>query len=218
MPKQFALLGGASVLARTVSCFEQHPGVDRIIIAVHPEWIDDAVFIVKQHGFKKVTGVIAGGSTRQESSAAAVTASGINDEDILLIHDAARPFVSFELISNVIKAASEYGAAVPALKATDTVIETDSSGKIIRYPDRAGILLCQTPQGFRRKIIVQALEAAGKTGNNASDDSGLVFAAGGTVVPVAGDPRNIKITLADDFPAAELILKNGYDFLLDSEK
>jgi len=148
-----------------------------------------------------VTAVIEGGERRQDS-----VRNGLRfvdpSHDLVLIHDAARPFVSRGLVCRTAKAAYRHGAAVPAVPVTDTVKIVDRRGWVRETPSRDSIRAAQTPQAVRRALLMRAYQSS--KGQDATDDVQLVERAGGRVVAVEGDPRNIKLTTREDLRRAEL--------------
>ena len=212
IPKQFIELSGVPLIIRTLREFDGHPAVDSITVAVPPESIRDTREISERYGIGKLAKVVAGGATRQQSSFIAVNSLNCSDDDIVLIHDAARPFAGADLISRVIEAAGREGAAEPAIPVTDTVFAVSPEGKIISVPDRKGLVLSQTPQGFRFRIIMDAHEKGAARGIAADDDISLVVKNGGNAVLVKGSAVNIKITDRMDFIIAEALLKSRADF------
>jgi 2-C-methyl-D-erythritol 4-phosphate cytidylyltransferase / 2-C-methyl-D-erythritol 2,4-cyclodiphosphate synthase len=201
VPKQLLDVAGHSMLARSVHAFDRHPDVDDVIVALPVDLVDGARSIVG-----KVVGPIkfvAGGASRQDSVARAFEL--VEDRtDIVLVHDAARPFVSEELITRAIDAAAAHGAAIAAVPATDTVkrVTSDSTPPIIvETLHRDAIYLAQTPQAFRRAVLQEAV-ALGRSGVVATDEAGLAERVGHTVRIVQGDRGNVKITTAEDLDRA----------------
>jgi 2-C-methyl-D-erythritol 4-phosphate cytidylyltransferase/2-C-methyl-D-erythritol 2,4-cyclodiphosphate synthase len=201
VPKQLLDLGGQSMLARSVSAFDRHPGVADVIVALPAALVDEARGMVG--GMTGPIRFVAGGASRQDSVARAFDL--VSDEiDVVLVHDAARPFVSAEVITRAIDAAAAHGAAIAAVPATDTIkrVTPDAAGPIIvETLRREAIYLAQTPQAFRRAILRDAV-ALGRTGVEATDEAGLAEQAGHAVRIVEGDRGNVKITTAADLETA----------------
>jgi 2-C-methyl-D-erythritol 4-phosphate cytidylyltransferase/2-C-methyl-D-erythritol 2,4-cyclodiphosphate synthase len=199
VPKQLLQIGDRSILERSVAAFAGHDRVNDVIVvlppalaAAPPSWLiaDDVR-------------VVAGGARRQDSVANAFDRV-VPESEVILVHDAARPFVSPELISRSIDAAAEHGAAIAALPASDTVKRVEGEGTrtvIVETIPRARVYLAQTPQAFRREILGAAI-ALGRTGVDATDEAMLAEQAGHRVHVVDGDPANVKITTARDLDAA----------------
>lgn len=197
VPKQLLDIGGQPILRRSVEAFLSHPRVTEVIVALPaslaaspPEWLRPAR-------------VVSGGATRQASVANAFDA--VSDRcEVVLVHDAARPFVSAETISRTIDGAVAHGAAIAAVAVTDTikrVADGDEAGVIVETLPRERIYLAQTPQAFRRDVLGEAV-ALGRGGVEATDEAALAERAGHHVHIVNGEPSNVKITTAADLEAA----------------
>jgi len=214
-PKQLLTLGGRPILARSVDAFAACDLISEIVIAL-PADLAGSPPSYLQRGDKPVI-VVNGGDERRASVANAF--ARISDRaDIVVIHDAARPLVTDQLIRQTVQAAAESGAAIAALRAHDTVKQTDGNGTITATLPRERIYLAQTPQAFRRSVLRDALNLGG----DATDEAMLAERAGHAVRVVDGDPRNLKITTPDDLTMAEhlagapaqahaLRIGNGYD-------
>jgi 2-C-methyl-D-erythritol 4-phosphate cytidylyltransferase len=149
----------------------------------------------------------AGGKTRRESAGAGVLSADA-DVSLILIHDAARPFVSEALIDRVLEAASRTGAALPVLPVVDTIKRTEG-GRIVETVERSGLGLAQTPQGFDSSLIRELHAEAARTSASASDDVALCEMEGHPIAVVEGDPWNLKITTAADLALAEWLVESG---------
>jgi 2-C-methyl-D-erythritol 4-phosphate cytidylyltransferase len=161
--------------------------------------------IVKAHNFDKVTQVVAGGKERQDSVRLALAAVG-NDADIVLVHDAVRPFLTIQMVEDVIKAARATGAAIIALPMRDTVKEVRADHVIQRTVDRKPLWLAQTPQAFRKDWLQEAHRKAQAEGIVATDDAYLLEGMGHSVTVVEGSGENIKVTRPEDMIIGEAIL------------
>ena len=208
-PKQLVAIGGWSMLERSVATFLAHPAVSEVVVALPKELADDPPPYLR--GAAKPLRVVVGGDRRQDSVAIAFRA--VSDRsDVIVIHDAARPFVSADLITKTIAAAAESGASLAAMQARDTVKRTVGSADARHYRSitetlpRESIFLAQTPQAFRRDVLRDAL-ALGDSDAEATDEAALAERAGHTVRVVDGETSNIKITTPDDVPAAEAIAR-----------
>ncbi len=210
--KQFTELDGTPILIHTLRKFAAVAAVREIWIALRENEIaefrarlgNDAKDVLK----KKVEFVI-GGEHRQQSVENALNALAADADDIVLVHDAVRPFVTGEIIEEVIEAAAKYGAAIAGLPAIDTVkqVERTAEGALIKATiPRAGIVLAQTPQGFRYGVIKKAFDEASADGFLGTDEASLVERSGHDVAVVMGSPRNIKITAPPDMELAEFYL------------
>ena len=201
-PKQLLDLGGQSILARSVAAFDSHPAISDIVVVLPP---DLAAAGAQAHIGRTARPVlvVAGGARRQDSVANAFAAVDPSAE-IVLIHDAARPFVSTAIIDRTIEAAAAHGAAIAGVEASDTVkrVERHAHGAlIIETIPRDRVFLAQTPQGFRREVLADAV-ALGRSGVEATDEAALAERAGHPVHVVAGEAGNVKITTEEDLVTA----------------
>jgi 2-C-methyl-D-erythritol 4-phosphate cytidylyltransferase/2-C-methyl-D-erythritol 2,4-cyclodiphosphate synthase len=200
-PKQLLPLQGLTLLQRSVDAFLAHGSVDELVVALPADVAANPPDYLR--GTAKPVRIVVGGVRRQDSVANAFHAVAPASE-VILIHDAARPFVSADLIDRTIAAAAVHGAAIAALGVTDTVKRTGGAGDdrvIVETIPRQDIVLAQTPQGFRRDVLAAAL-ALGESSGDATDEAMLAERAGYAVRVVSGDPANVKITTAEDFEAA----------------
>jgi len=222
--KQYLLLDSLPVLVHTVKAFQESDAIDEIIMAVPP---DDLVCIrqdlIETYALSKVTGVVAGGNERQDSVKNCLTA--IDDQcDLVVIHDAVRPFVTEELIGRVIRTAAATGAAVAGVKVKDTVKAVKPDNIISATVPRDNLWLTQTPQAFQFDILKEAYRRAGEEKFFGTDDASLVERMGKEVTMVESSYENIKITTNDDMSIADALMKKrkktGYrtGFGYDSHK
>lgn len=209
VPKQMLSIGGQSVLERSVGLFLAHPEVDELIVALPAE------FVAAPPPYLRVASkpirLVAGGSRRQDSVQNAFNAIDEASE-LVVIHDAARPFASPGLISRTIAAAAESGAALAAMPARDTVKRatgTDTAFVSETIP-RESVYLAQTPQAFTRRVLKEAL-ALGETGPDATDEAALAERAGHPVRLVEGEQTNIKLTTPEDLPVVDAIARRNAD-------
>jgi 2-C-methyl-D-erythritol 4-phosphate cytidylyltransferase/2-C-methyl-D-erythritol 2,4-cyclodiphosphate synthase len=200
VPKQLLDVAGQSMLARSVRAFDMHPEVHDIIVALPAELVDDARSRVGE--VKGGIVFVAGGTTRQDSVARACDRVS-HASDVVLVHVAARPFVTPGVISRAIAGAAAYGAAIAAIPVTDTVKRVTGGEVIAETLPRDAIFLAQTPQAFTRRVLGDAV-ALGRAGVDATDEAGLAEQAGHPVRIVAGDADNVKITTAADLEAARV--------------
>lgn len=203
-PKQFLPLRDKPIILWSLEKFSAIPEINEIIVVTPLEYISQTREMTTEYKAKSIC-VIAGGETRQQSSYNAICSTNFNDDDILVFHDAVRPFVSKGVILKCIRETEEYGAAGVYVKAIDTVAEIKDS-MVQSIPDREDLYYAQTPQSFQYRIIRHAHDIA-LSGNvsNASDDVSLVLDAGYGVRAVEGDYRNIKITTPFDYDIAQSI-------------
>ena len=206
VPKQFLSIGGEPLIVQCLRVLQAAPVIDQIILAVPSvdvEYCENE--IVVRHRFTKVTKVVAGGAERQDSVRYAL-AQVPSNADIVLIHDAVRPFVTQRMIEEVVAAAKKEGAAIVALPMRDTVKQVRMDGMIERTVDRTPLWLAQTPQAFRRDWIEAAHKKGHEEGVRATDDSFLVEWLGYSVSVVEGSGENIKVTRPEDMVIGEAIL------------
>jgi len=202
VPKQFRRLGGRSLLEHSLAALARHPRIDEVVVALPAGHVDPPPPCVSAPWPCPVRAV-AGGARRRDSVARAFAHVSAGS-DVVLVHDAARPFVSAALIDRMIDAVAGGGAAVPAVRAHDTVKRGVSRAGAIVVAEtlpRETVYLVQTPQAFARAELARAFAAAGD--DDATDEAGLVERTGGTVRLVDGETGNVKITTADDLQAAE---------------
>src|SRR5271163_3441071 len=212
--KQFKELAGVPILVHTLRKFAAAPKVHEIIVALRKDEIDGfRAQLEKQYPeiLSKRLKLVEGGEHRQDSVANALAHTAADGEDIVLVHDAVRPFVTPEIITNVIDAAHKHGAAIAGWPAVDTVkqVERTAEGALIKATiPRASVVMAQTPQGFRYSILKKAFDDAVADGFLGTDEASLIERAGLPVVVVMGSARNIKITTPADMELAEFYLKH----------
>lgn len=201
--KQFAPLAGRPVVDWAIEAFARHPQIDELVIVLPDESRAEEI----KSRWSKVKAVVRGGKERQDSVSRGLEA--VSPEiSIVLVHDGVRPLVKAELISRVIEASCEEGAAIPVLPMEDTV-KMAEGGIIIRTINREQLFRAQTPQGFRKKLLEEAFAQARKDGYYGSDEASLVERIGGRIKIVPGDRTNIKITRPEDLKMAEVWLNEG---------
>jgi 2-C-methyl-D-erythritol 4-phosphate cytidylyltransferase / 2-C-methyl-D-erythritol 2,4-cyclodiphosphate synthase len=204
-PKQFVDLDGRTMLRRSVDAFDRHPLVDALVVVLPADLVASADAIVG--ATERPCQAVAGGARRQDSVASGLRAMP-DHVDVVLVHDAARPFVGAGVIARVIEGVASFDAVVPAVLARDTVKRVVSGQAISETLRRDEIWLAQTPQGFRREVLAEAV-ALGQGGVEATDEAMLVERAGRRVVVVEGEAGNVKITTPDDLQAARARLAAG---------
>jgi 2-C-methyl-D-erythritol 4-phosphate cytidylyltransferase/2-C-methyl-D-erythritol 2,4-cyclodiphosphate synthase len=198
-PKQFLEIGGRTLVARSVAIFDTHPRIDALVVVLPPDSVGRGGELAGVTSRPCV--FTAGGALRQDSVANGLAAMPA-DIDVVLVHDAARPFASAALIDRVLDGVAASGAAVPAVPARDTIKRMDlATRRVAATIPREEIWLAQTPQGFRRDILESALamRASGAVG---TDEAMLAERAGHQVAIVDGEETNVKITTAEDLDAA----------------
>jgi 2-C-methyl-D-erythritol 4-phosphate cytidylyltransferase/2-C-methyl-D-erythritol 2,4-cyclodiphosphate synthase len=207
IPKQFRRIAGETLLERALSVFAEASDVTFVQPVIRPNDVD---LVRRLTRGMNVLEPVAGGATRQASVRAGLEALVSCTPDIVLVHDAARPFASASLITRAIEAAEKTGAAIPALPVTDTVKRIDNAGTIEATLDRNSIRLVQTPQAFAFPVLFDAHRRALAQGrDDFTDDAALAEWAGIKVSVFAGEPGNIKFTTPEDFARAEAIQSAG---------
>jgi 2-C-methyl-D-erythritol 4-phosphate cytidylyltransferase/2-C-methyl-D-erythritol 2,4-cyclodiphosphate synthase len=221
-PKQYRSIGGRAVIAHTLAAFAEHKRIDMVVVAIHPD--DEALFEAARSGIGGDIRTVHGGTTRQESVRLALEALRQASPDIVLIHDAVRPFVDGELIERVVATAAEGVGALPALAVSDTLKRGAGDGSVEETVKRDGLFAAQTPQGFPYQSILKAHAMATKDGrSNFTDDAAIAEWTEMPVRIVEGSPDNVKLTWARDIALADQRMRsaglsfpdvrtgNGYD-------
>jgi 2-C-methyl-D-erythritol 4-phosphate cytidylyltransferase/2-C-methyl-D-erythritol 2,4-cyclodiphosphate synthase len=219
VPKQYRKIAGTPVVRPTLSAFSSHPHIDLVQPVIHPD--DEDLFRAASGGLKNLLEPVAGGATRQTSVHAGLQALQGCAPEIVLIHDAARPFLSCALISRAIEAARTHGAAVPGVAVADTVKKIDQAAVVTETLDRSQLRMVQTPQAFAFTLIADAHQRAAAAGReDFTDDAALAEWAGHRVLMFEGEAGNVKLTTNEDFARAELLsaaaladvrIGNGFD-------
>jgi 2-C-methyl-D-erythritol 4-phosphate cytidylyltransferase len=199
--KLLAPLAGRPLLVHTLAAFQECEAVQRVVLVMAADRLEEGRELVRAHGFDKVAAVCAGGERRQDSVRAGLEALG--PCEWVAVHDGARPLVTARLIEEGLAAARETGAAICAVPVSDTIKEVTASGEVERTVERKGLWLVQTPQVFRYDLLLEAHRAARI---EATDDAALVEAMGGRVRVYMGSPRNIKVTTPEDLALAEALV------------
>lgn len=203
-PKQFLSLDGVPIFIHTLRKFARSAAVDAIYLGVRPEEMERVRQHLASERLAKPVELVSGGATRHETVAKALEAAPPETE-VVLVHDAVRPFVELEMISRVAEAASRHGAAILGVPSVDTVKQVERHTILGTLP-RERIVLAQTPQGFRYPILRDAFTHASAEGFQGTDESSLVERLGTNVTVLMGSDRNIKITKPSDLALARLYL------------
>ena len=203
--KQFYELGGVPVLVHTIKNLSASNEINEIIVVSHLDEIDYCKKIVEEYGLAKVSDIIAGGATRQESVAKGLELVS-KDVGYVLVHDGVRPFVTEDMVSAVIKSAMTNGAAIAGANVSDTLKQV-KDGVVIKTVARDNVIRSQTPQCFRYDILRAAIKKARLDDFQGTDEASLVERIGLDVHIVEGSPANIKITTPDDLAVATALLK-----------
>ncbi len=210
-PKQLLELAGRTILEHSLRAFHEHPQVDEVLVVMAPGHLGAAEELAAR--YPRTSAVLEGGETRSDSTRAALMHLGDGDR-LVLVHDAARPLVSAQVITDCLAGLREHPAVLVAVPATDTIVEVGSDETVRDVPARAGLWRVQTPQGFRCDVLRAAYAAAAADPDFvATDDASVVFRylPDHTVGVVAGEERNIKVTTPLDLRLAEALLDSDDD-------
>jgi 2-C-methyl-D-erythritol 4-phosphate cytidylyltransferase / 2-C-methyl-D-erythritol 2,4-cyclodiphosphate synthase len=223
VPKQYLRFGGRSTLSYALRAFIDHPLVHRIVTVIHPDDQDAFHSAVPEFDEALRSGRLAsafGGATRQSSVSEGLEALALTNPDVVLVHDAARPFISMDLVTRAIEAAEKYGAAVPLLPVVDTINQLGADGRLSGTVDRSAMRVVQTPQAFKFAPLLDAHRAAKKANRlDFTDDGSLVEWRGQKIGGFTGEPEAFKLTIQADIRRAEQIVEQmlesrcatGYD-------
>jgi 2-C-methyl-D-erythritol 4-phosphate cytidylyltransferase len=209
--KQFREISGIPIIIHTLRRFEECSAVGETTVVLPEAEREEFLSLSGKYGLRKLARAVAGGETRAHSVWNGLSSLGaVGDSDVAAVHDGVRPFVTPEEIDRVVREAEEFGAAILAAPATDTIKEADGP-RVLRTLERARLWHAQTPQCFRLGLLRRAYEAALADGRaaGATDDSALVERLGVEVRIVEGGPDNIKVTTPRDFALAELIVQSS---------
>ncbi|MBK7104075.1 MAG: 2-C-methyl-D-erythritol 4-phosphate cytidylyltransferase [Ignavibacteriae bacterium] len=206
IPKQYVKVLGKEIIVYTLEIFQNCDNIDEIIIPADKNYFNLLFELKEKYNFTKVTKIIEGGKERQDSVYNGLISKKFNDDDLILVHDAARPLLSTKLLLTSLNEAQKFDSIVVAIKARDTLISGNEFVK--NYKDRSKIYYAQTPQIFRYKIILDAFEIARKNNFTATDESMLVKNAGFDVKIVNGEFTNFKITENSDLDIVKKLIEN----------
>lgn len=207
--KQFLSIGGAPIFVHTIRRFAAAASISEILVAVRESDQADVAALLAEESFSKPVRVVIGGDNRQESVKNALAAVA-DDVEIVAVHDAVRPFVTTELIDQVVEQAQRDGAVILGVPAVDTVKRVDQRIVHATLP-RETIMLAQTPQAFHTDLLRQAYAAAERDGFAGTDEASLIEHMGHDVHVMMGSARNIKITRPSDLQLAQFYLENPED-------
>jgi len=190
-PKAFARLGDLPLVAESLRRLDDSDWIDGIVVAAPPDWEEPCIVLAEEIGAGKVSAVVTGGETRAASVRAAL-AEVPDDALVVIVHDAARPLVSDDVIGRVLAPLSDgYDGAVPVVPVSDTVKRV-RGGEVVETVDREGLVVTQTPQAFLAAALRRAAAGEG------TDCASLVESQGGRIKAVEGDPRLLKVTSRED--------------------
>lgn len=207
--KPYLILGDRPILAHTLGALSRCEAIEEIVVVVSRAGMEICQQeVIGKYDLGKVRKLVGGGPTRSDS-----VYNGLKEVDrsfeLVLIHDGTRPFVTEDMVNHVVKGAANFGACIPAVRLTPTIKEVRDDLEVARTLARARLWAVQTPQAFRRDLILEAYEAAGKERGLAPDDSMLVERLGYKVKVIEGSSANIKITTPEDLVVAEALLKQN---------
>ena len=208
IPKQFIEVNNIPIIVRTIKLFDTIEKIDSIVLPVHTEWISYTKDLVEKFDCKKVKEITIGGRERQDSVYTGLNSEVVKDTDLVLIHDAVRPFASKKLINKLIEVADDCGAAIPIIKTSDSVKQIDNRELVLKTLDRNHIGLVQTPQAYWTSLAIEAYKKAAIANYYGSDTSSLVEFIGYKVKYVEGEVNNIKITSPLDLELAAILTSN----------
>jgi 2-C-methyl-D-erythritol 4-phosphate cytidylyltransferase len=203
-PKQFLSLEGVPIFVHTLRKFVASEDIDQIFLGLRAEDTERAQREIDREHFAKPVRLVAGGASRQETVARALAEAPPTTE-LVVVHDAVRPFIELDMIRRVVQAARKDGAAILGIPSVDTVKQVERQIILGTIP-RERIVLAQTPQAFRYSLLRDAFDRAIADGFNGTDESSLVERLGSTVTVLMGSDRNIKITKPSDLPLARLYI------------
>jgi 2-C-methyl-D-erythritol 4-phosphate cytidylyltransferase len=212
-PKQFLSLEGIPIFVHTLRKFAISEVIDEIFLGVRAEEMDRAFKEVAKEHFAKNVRLLAGGASRQETVARCLDQAP-PDTDVVVVHDAVRPFIELAMIQQVVDAARKDGAAILGIPSVDTVKKVERQTILGTIP-RERIVLAQTPQAFRYTLLRQAFDRALAEGYYGTDESSLVEHEGHDVTVLMGSDRNIKITKPSDLPLARLFIAQERELIRD---
>lgn len=207
--KQFFEINGTPILIHTLRIFARNKQITQIVVALRKNEMEQFSRRLEREKIAAKVTMVEGGEHRQDSVANALASLQAAPDDIVLVHDAVRPFVDDEIIAGVIHEVEKHGAAIAGLPAVDTIkqVERVADGALITSTiPRERVVQAQTPQGFRYELIKRAFDSAAEDGFTGTDEASLVERLGGSVWVVMGSARNIKITTPADMELAEFLL------------
>lgn len=209
-PKQFLVVHGEPIIVRTVCHFHEHPCIDSIVVVSVADWLGYCRDLLASYGMSKVTAVVPGGTTGQESIYKGLCeAECIADgkRAVVLVHDGVRPLIDKKTITANIKAVERTGSAVTCVPAKETVLMRDASGDVVSIPDRSVLELARAPQSFwLDELLTAHRDAIGRGRCDYIDSASMMFERGVYLTPVEGPDENMKVTTPDDFFLLQAIL------------
>lgn len=208
IPKQYLKVNGKELIAYTLEIFQFSELIDEIVVAAQKEYFELLNSIKTKYKFNKLTKIIEGGKERQDSVYSALSSLSAFNDDLIAVHDAARPLLTQDILNSAIKSAENLGNSVVAIKARDTLV--DSSHNELNYMDRNNVYYIQTPQTFRYSILKNAFDSAISSNFHGTDESVIINKFGEKINFIEGSIRNFKITTQSDFDLFRKIC-GGYE-------
>ncbi len=206
VPKQYLKVQGKELIAYTLEIFQSNTYINSIVVACEPAYFNLIQRLKKKYNFSKIINVVEGGRERQHSVFNALSSLYADKNDLVVVHDAARPLLPSNVLSNAVKQAKKKGNALTCIKARDTLMKADETVKA--YLNRDNVYYVQTPQIFRFVDLMQAMQSARKAKFIGTDESMLVKKIGKNVNIVEGSPYNFKVTTKSDLDLFKSIVKN----------
>lgn len=198
IPKQFYRIDGKEILIHTLNRFNPNKRIKSIFVSTGKEYVNKISSLVKKHRINKVSSVCTGGKHRQDSVYNALKEIKCKPDDIIIVHDAVRPFVSDKLVKRLIDESKKHDCVVPGLRLTNTIKMTDKNGIVIKTVPRENLWSIQTPQFFKYSKLLKAFENARKKNIIGTDEAALMEYAGFKVKVIEGESSNVKITTRKD--------------------
>ena len=204
IPKQYVKVLGKELIVYTLEIFQKNKLISDIIIPASESYIDFLYQIKEQYNLSKISNIVKGGKERQDSVYNGLISKKFDDDDLIIVHDAARPLLSNQLLENAVNSAYKYDSIVVAIGARDTLFKKENDK--LNYIDRSNIYYAQTPQIFKYSILRDSFSKAKETNFLATDESMLVGNANFSVKIVEGDHKNFKITTEADMVTFEKLI------------
>jgi len=206
VPKQFLDIQGIPIIIRTIQTAAAVPAVRHVVVATLPSHMTYLAELLDTYALDHCTSIVEGGTDRRSSVARALEHREVASADVVLVHDAVRPFASCGLFERVIEAAHSHGCAVPVLPVTDTIKVVDATGAVVETLDRSTLRAAQTPQGFRTEILLRAHASYDSVNGTVTDDAMLCERNAVDVMTVDGEVKNVKITKPEDIAWAQSLV------------
>ncbi|MEO8664259.1 MAG: 2-C-methyl-D-erythritol 4-phosphate cytidylyltransferase [Ignavibacteria bacterium] len=197
-PKQFLKIDGKEIIVLAIEKFHSIKLIDEIIISAQPEYFIKLLTLIKKNNFRKVKKIVEGGKTRQDSVYNALLNLECEADDIVLVHDSVRPFISSKKINELINETKKFKCVIPGMRMSETLKKVDGKNFVTETIDRKNLWTVQTPQAFTVDILKKSFDKAYKAGFTCTDESSVAENAGYKVRVIEGEKSNIKITVKED--------------------